>query len=104
MKVSLLSSHFAFPRIGHIQAVYQKLGYLKQVPKRKLYFEPVSPLIRKDRFQKFDWEEFYCNSKEAIPDDIPNPRGKIMTTHCFVDANHAKDKVTRHSQTGILIF
>ena len=27
-----------------------------------------------------------------------------MTTHCFVDSNHAADKVTRRSQTGILIF
>ena len=27
-----------------------------------------------------------------------------MTTHCFVDANHASDKVTRRSQSGILIF
>ena len=34
----------------------------------------------------------------------PKPRGKIMTTHCFVDGNHAADKVTRRSQTGILIF
>ena len=27
-----------------------------------------------------------------------------MSTHCFVDANHAGNKVTRRSQTGILIF
>ena len=27
-----------------------------------------------------------------------------MTTHCFVDSNNAADKVTRRSQTGILIF
>ena len=27
-----------------------------------------------------------------------------MTTHCFVDTNHDSDKVTRTSQTGILIF
>ena len=27
-----------------------------------------------------------------------------MNTHCFVDANHDVDKVTRRSQTGILIF
>ena len=27
-----------------------------------------------------------------------------MTMHCFVDANHAADKVTMRSQTGILIF
>ena len=99
-----MSSHLALPRIGHLQAVYHIFGYLKQVPKRKLYFDPVSSLINEDRFRKFDWEYFYCDSKEAIPDDMPNLRGKIMTTHCFVDANHAVDKVTRRSQTAILIF
>ena len=35
---------------------------------------------------------------------MPKPIGKIMTTHCFVDANHASEKITRRSQTGILIF
>ena len=35
---------------------------------------------------------------------MPKPRGKITSTHCFVGANRAADKVTRHSQTGILIF
>ena len=104
LKVSLLSSHLDFPRIGHLQAVYHIFGYLKQVPKRKLYFDPVPPLISEDCFHKFDWEDFYRDSKEAIPDDMPKPRGNIMTTHCFVDANHAADKVTRGSQTGILIF
>ena len=74
------------------------------VPNRNMYFDPVSPLISKDRFHKFDWEDFYPDSKEEIPDDMPEPRGKIMITHCFVDANHSTDKVTRRSQTGILIF
>ena len=27
-----------------------------------------------------------------------------MSTHCFEDADHASDKVTRQSQAGILIF
>ena len=54
LEVSLLSSHLALPRIGHLQAVYHIFGYLKQVPKRKLYFDPVSPLISEDRFHKFD--------------------------------------------------
>ena len=81
LEVSLLSSHLASPRIGHLQSVYHIFGYLKQVPKRKLYFDPVLPLISEDRFHKFDWEDFYRDSKEAIPDDMPKPRGKIMTTH-----------------------
>ena len=96
-EVSLLSSHLALPRIGHLQPVYHIFGYLKQVPKRKLYFDPVLPLISEDRFHKFDWEDFYRDSNEAIPDDMPKTRDKIMTTHCFVDANHAADKVTRRS-------
>ena len=104
LEVSLLSSHFALQIIRHLQAVYHIFGYLKQVPKRKLYFDLVSPLISEDCFHKFDWEDFYRNSKEAVPDDIPNPRVKNMTTHCFVDSIHAADKVTRLSQTGILIF
>ena len=79
LEVSLLSSHLALPRIGHIQAVYQIFGYLRKVLKRKLYFDPVLPLISEDRFHKIDWEDFYRNPKEAIPDDMANPRGKIMT-------------------------
>ena len=99
-----MPSHFAFPIIGHLQTVYHIFGYLKQVPKRKLYYDPVSPLISEDRFHKFDWEDFYRDSKDEIPDDMPNPRGNIMNKYCFVDANHAVDKLIRRSQTGILIF
>ena len=35
---------------------------------------------------------------------MPKPRGNSVSTHCFVDANHAGNKVTIRSQTGILIF
>ena len=36
--------------------------------------------------------------------DIPIPRDKSVLTHFFVDANHAGDKTSRRSMTGILIF
>ena len=58
MEVSLLSSHLALPRIGHLQAIYRVFGYLKQFPKRRLYFDPMHPSIPEERFQKFDWEDF----------------------------------------------
>ena len=35
---------------------------------------------------------------------MTEPRGNVMSTHCFVDANHASDKVTRRSQRVILLF
>ena len=104
LEVSLLSSHLALPRVGHLQAVYRIFGYLKQVPKRKLYFDPTKPNISEDRFRSFDWEDFYRGAKEPIPYDMPEPRGKPVSTHCFVDANHAGDKTTRRAMTGILIF
>ncbi len=42
--------------------------------------------------------------KEPIPENLPRPRGGLVTTHCFVDASHADNKANRCSQTGILIF
>ena len=35
---------------------------------------------------------------------MPSPRGRLVSTQCFVDSDHAGDKVTCRSQTGILIF
>ena len=35
---------------------------------------------------------------------MPPPRGHAVLTHCFVDSDHAGDKVTRRSQTGLLWF
>ena len=104
LEVSLLSSQLEFPRVGYLHAVYRVFGYLKQVPKRKLYFDPRKPIISEDIFQKFDWEYFYPDACEPIPLDMPRTRGKSVSTHCFVDANHAGDKTTRISMTEILIF
>ena len=39
-----------------------------------------------------------------MPSIMPTARGRVMSTHCFVDSDHVGDKVTRRSQTGILIF
>ena len=54
LEVSFLSSQLALPCVGHIQAVYRVFGYIEQVPKRKLYFDPRISMISEDRFQKFD--------------------------------------------------
>ena len=79
-------------------------GYLKASPRRRLFFDPDHPRISEDRFLQFDWCDFYQDAKEDIPMDAPEPRGREVGIHCFVDASPASDKVTRRSQTGILIF
>ncbi len=77
---------------------------MKRHPKRKIGFDPSHPEINENRFQKCDWEEFYRDAEEAIPENKSEPRDKSMSTHCFVDANHAGDTETRGSQIVILLF
>jgi hypothetical protein len=50
------------------------------------------------------WTAFYPDAKEALPDDMPEPRGKPMQMIVFADADHAGDRVTRRSRTGILLY
>jgi hypothetical protein len=104
LEVSLLSSHLALPREGHLQQVYHMFAYLKNNIKRTIAFDPTHPRIDESRFVQCDWHDFYRGAKEPVPGDAPEPRGNVVTTHCFVDADHAGNRITRRSQTGILIF
>jgi hypothetical protein len=63
-------------------------GYLKLHPKRKLAFNAQHPMISERMFKKHDWNDFYRGVKEAIPGNMPKPRGNTMTMHCFVNASH----------------
>ena len=56
------------------------------------------------RFQKVDWTEAYGDVVEELPARCPKPRGNSVIISCFVDADHAGNRVTRRSHTGILIF
>jgi hypothetical protein len=103
-KVYLLSSHLALPREGHLQQVYHIVGYLKARPKRTLAFDPFYPNIDESQFVKCDWHDFYRGAAEPIPGDAPEPHGNRVSTHCFVDANHASNLISRHSQSRILLF
>ncbi len=94
------------PREGHLQQVYRRMFvYLKLLlPKRKIAFDPQHPKVSEKLSKEHDWNNFYRDVKEAIPGDMPVPRGNPMTPHCFVDASHGSDKSTRQLQTGILIL
>jgi hypothetical protein len=106
MEVSMLSTHLALlPCKGHLLQVHHMFGYLKaNKPKKSLPFDTTHPDTDKARFEKCDWHNFYQGVKESIPGDTPESRGNVVSTHCFVDADHAGNSVTRKSQTSILIF
>jgi hypothetical protein len=104
VSVSMLSRYLAAPREGHLQQVFHIFGYLKSHDKSTLVFDDTEPDFASSHFKKCDWGEFYPNAQEAIPLNAPEPRGKEVTTSCFVDADHAGCRVTRRSHTGIIIF
>jgi hypothetical protein len=103
-KVSLLSSHLAFPREGHLQVALHIMGYLRLKHNTRLVFDPTYPNINLDSFRKYDWTKFYGDVTEAIPTDMPPPLGKDIDIRMFVDSDHAGEKRTRQSQTGFLIY
>ena len=91
-----MSAHLKLPRIGHLEQVIDT--------KRKIAFDAAHPSIDERRFKKYDWYDFYCGAKEAILLDCPEPLGKSMSTHCFVDDDLAGNLISRRSQTGFLVF
>jgi hypothetical protein len=69
-----------------------------------MVFDDNLPIIDESRFITADWSEFCKDATEPIPPNVPELRGNPVDIHAFVDADHAGGKVTRRSQTGIIIF
>ena len=104
LEVSWLSSYTAMPRRGHLEAVYSIFAYLKKHDRSTLVFDDHVPFVDELRFTPVDWKDFYPNAEEAIPPNMPDPKGNLVKVSCFVDADHAGNLLTRRSHTGILIF
>jgi hypothetical protein len=104
MPVSLMSRYLAQGREGHLHQAFHMFAYLKEYPRSRLVFDDTRASIPDSRFHTCDWAEFYPDAREAIPPDMPEPRGEEVKVTCFVDADHAGCKETRRSHTGVLIF
>ena len=102
---SVLARYNAAPREGHIKAMKQIFGYLKKFSKAKSIVDPTLPNHGAYLSENYDnWKEFYPDAEEAIPPDIPKPVGAIARITIWVDADHARDKLTRRSVTGIVLM
>jgi hypothetical protein len=77
-EVSILSSHLAYPREGHLDAALHIMGYLKAKHNSRLVFDPSYPDVDKTKFMDCDWKEFYGDVTEALPHDAPEPLGKMI--------------------------
>jgi hypothetical protein len=62
-------------------------------------FDPKTPVVDESAFNNgADWKEFYGEVQEELLPKMPKPQGQRVTISAFVDANHARNKVTRCSQ------
>ena len=104
--LSTLSRYSMAPREGHFLAMIRLFGYLMTYNKGMLVIDSAIPSIRDKATVSsgHNWSEFYPDACEDIPGDMLTPKGKTAHLTCFVDADHARDKVTRKSVTGIVLL
>ena len=112
-EVSLLSQYLAQPRCGHLVQAMNIFVYLKHhnrswmlldhsrfdiewVPKGNNDINPI------ERAQGL--KDIYTDACDELPHNMPEARGKEVDITVFVDADHAGNRVTRRSHTGIIIY
>ncbi len=93
------------PRTGHIEAAIRVFGYLKKFIKGQILIDPVIPDMSHLNMVDCDnWKEFYPDLEEELPYDMLKPKGKPAQITIYVDADHARDKVTQRSITGVIVL
>ena len=101
--VSTMSSYRVAPREGHLERLKRIFGYVKKNSEGAIRFRVNIPDHESQGIpHSFDWFSRYGNVEEELPHDMPIPKGKVMRTTTYEDANLYHDMVTGRSVTGIL--
>ena len=111
-ETSMLSAFLAAPRLGHLHQAMYMYKYLEDHKRSKIVFDTTYVNINDDHvvpeerasFRAKYMKELYPDAVEDLPPNPPIPRSKPVQVSLFVDADHAGDKMTRRSRTGVLIY
>jgi hypothetical protein len=55
LECSMMSSHMAMPREGHLYQIFQVFGYLKKYHNTEMVFNPSDPVADESSFELKDW-------------------------------------------------
>ena len=104
-----LSRFTACPRDGHMKRVLRVFGYLKKNKNHRIIVDSRDPILigGKDSLEKdFTkiFEDSYPDASEEIDVKLPIPLIDEIEITGFVDSDHAHDRITRRSITGLLIL
>jgi hypothetical protein len=103
-EVSMLASHVALLRDGHLEALLHIFAYLDKKHSSRLVLDPTYPTIDSSVFKECNWNAFYGDAIEVIPPNAPVPRGKDVNLRLFVDSDHAGDQSNQRSWTGFIVL
>ena len=93
------------PHVGHLESAINIMGYLRLHHNYRLFLDPTYPVLDHLSFNDgAEWAAFYGDATEAIPLNMPEPRGKDIDPHLMCDRDHAGEKSTLRSCIGYLIF
>ena len=102
---SMMSSLVAMGRGGHLQQILHLFAYLKYHHNARIVFDPSYPDIDLDQFPMHEWRSLYGKVlKEDIPSNAPELLGMEFILQTYVDADHAGDRLTRQSRSGVPVF
>ena len=106
---SSLARFASCPRKGHLNYVLRVFGYLKIYPNKMVLVDSWDPIIRGGDLSHYsklveESKEEYPKAMEDIEKYLPPPLVDELVIIVFVDSDHAHDKVTRWSITGIIMI
>lgn len=112
LETSLLSQYLAQPRKGHLEQACNIFRYLKKINSAYVIMDPTPWEMDQEgeqgevhpRERAVYMKELYPDSIDNLPHDMPEALGEGLNISCFGDADHAGNKITRKSHTGIIIF
>jgi hypothetical protein len=82
LECSMMSSHLAMPREGHLYQLFQMFAYLRKYHNTEMVFHLSDPIIDESSFELRDWtlSEFgHIQGREELPPIMPEPRGMGFT-------------------------
>ena len=96
-EISVLSRYLAQLSTFHLVQMLHIFKYLDQHKKNYLSFDPAyhnveDPALVQSQMKVM--KEMYPNVVEDLPHNSPPPRVNHVEVNCFVDSDHAGDKVT----------
>ena len=103
--VMTLSSFRVAPRVGHLERLKRICGYLSKFKHACIRVRTEVPDYSDLPVQSNDWlRSVYGRVREQRPSDAPPPKGKLVRTTTYKDANLYHDLATGRAVTGILHF